>query len=336
MRNDLIMISMMASDPAKAFFRVLDQTSLASLQPTKILFEMERRSEIPDPASVRASLGRKFRNSLDVWWRDGGFRYLMVEQRYLKFRESAALHPDLRPLRHLFGHDFNDEFVICDALWTWDGYMTPGFGGGLDGIGWFLALKGELGHRHLASRRILAYGPWRLLRMEDDVTFIEFHDPDADEATALEQAKPGHAMMWKYFIMPDTRLPDDGQPLNDGSAWTYGVYDTATRTLTRMMLPGAGVTNDFLDIFGAVRNFERLDIGPIDHVDLLFMDEVDATEHRFFCWLYGHGCRTFRDGEEVDLLVDYEPPAPEVPDWVRELDAKEGVDTDAVRAELMG
>lgn len=333
MRKPHLALSLCAPDPASLLSRLEGH-----YQPPadRVTVNLDRVDVLPSEAEIRQHIRAKFRNLVRLKWTGSHHRSILTEQRYLKFRESAALHPDLRPLRHLFGHDFNDEFVVCDALWKWDGYMTPGFGGGLDGIGWFLALKGELGHRHLASRRILAYGPWRLLRMEDDVTFIEFHDPDAEEATALEQAKPGHAMMWNNFFMPTTKLRDDGDVLEDGRVWSYGVYDSQTRTLTHVVEPGRTLTHMDGIRLSAVRNYPRLDVGPIDQVDCLFMDESDAMEQRFGCWAYGQGCRTFRDGEEVDLLVDYEPPAPEVPDWVRELDAKEGVDTDAVRAELMG
>ena len=58
--------------------------------------------------------------------------------------------------------------------------------------GWGCMFVGERGHAQLVSRRWLEYGPWLLDRFADDVSLIQFHDLDADPATALAQALPGH------------------------------------------------------------------------------------------------------------------------------------------------
>src|SRR5690606_34932321 len=80
--------------------------------------------------------------------------------------------------------------------WEWpEGYVAPSFADMHYPHGWACAFKGP-GHDRLVSRRWLAYGPWRLIRDDEhDVSFVQFHDLDADAKTALEQAKPGHQRM---------------------------------------------------------------------------------------------------------------------------------------------
>ena len=74
-------------------------------------------------------------------------------------------------------------------------YRAPGFLDSHFDHGWGCALKGA-GHDHLVSRRWLEYGPWRLIRDEEnDISLVQFHDLEADAITALEQAKPGHKRM---------------------------------------------------------------------------------------------------------------------------------------------
>ncbi|HBE33637.1 MAG TPA: hypothetical protein DD990_20560, partial [Cyanobacteria bacterium UBA11368] len=66
--------------------------------------------------------------------------------------------------------NFYDIFDNCENS-GWDKYIAPGFIDGHGGHGWACAFKGE-GHNHLVSRRWLEYGPWRLLRDEEnDISF---------------------------------------------------------------------------------------------------------------------------------------------------------------------
>ncbi len=232
-------------------------------------------------------------------------------------RDAALLH------RLLDGMDF--AYVSCMTIFNWHlprpphatahasyvyRYRGPGFGGGFDTLGWFAAFKGQEGHRHVVHRRWLEYGPWRLIRRPDDVSVVEFHDPQAEEFEALEQAKPGHERLWDGFITKEFVFAEGRD---------FGFFNKRTRTLTRTVPPGVEIDRIDAKLMAAVRNFQRLEVGVVDHVEYVFLLESDARAHLHMLWLHGHGCRTFVDGLEVDLTESYQPPPPQPPAWVTKL-----------------
>ncbi|MCA9678655.1 MAG: hypothetical protein KC464_26745, partial [Myxococcales bacterium] len=181
---------------------------------------------------------------------------------------QANWHPDVHPSPALMGANPRDgevhwqirtawsiqcvvEYVRALGAWLavfgglyeskngWQGHKSDGDGGReLFGFsragapGWGCMLVGERGHAQLVSRRWLDHGPWLLHRFADDISLIQFHDLDADPATALAQALPGHR-----------RLGD-----NDMGGWlrssytpkyeTKGLYVASDQTLRIVVAPG--------------------------------------------------------------------------------------------------
>ena len=270
-----------------------------------------------------------------------GFSLYFDEPDSLKLRLWCHPGQPTEALLYRLVDDLPFTYAACDAHHEWesdyepgkrplftDRYLGPGFGGGFDTLGWFAAFRGEQGHRHLVSRRILAYGPWRIVRRPGDITIVQFYDPDASKDLTLEQAKPGHEPLWKAFFTETARLP---RPYE----FDYGLFDARQRTLTRVVPAGKEMDEIAIHVFCRARNFPRLDLGPIARVDFVFLDPEQARRELHRLWLYGYGCRTFLHGREVDLTETYTPPPPTLPPWVRDLDRKHGVDSFAVRQELL-
>jgi hypothetical protein len=196
-------------------------------------------------------------------------------------------------------------------------YLGPGFGEGHYDHGWACAFKGD-GHDQLVSRRWLDYGPWRLIRGDNDVSLVQFHDLEADDLVALEQAKPGHQCMgispeggfieplpfpWKF---PDLRK----------------LYDPGARVLT-VVVHGRTVSGREMLEACALRRYQALEV-PVDNVAFVFLEERAAREHLHALWLRGLECRAIIAGREVRLDQDYEAPPPVEPEWVQRVRDRDG------------
>jgi hypothetical protein len=194
-------------------------------------------------------------------------------------------------------------------------YLGPRIGHMQFPIGWGCAFKGE-GHKHLASKRILDYGPWRVIRDEaHDITLVQFYDLNADPLTALEQAKAGHLLLGDYrygALIPDQfKFADE---LN-------GLYQPDKRELEIVVAERDLPITEMVDACKA-RYCQYLGPEkPIDNVAFIFvLSEEDARKHLFDLWLRGLECWAFIDHLPVRLDEDYTPPPPEKPEWVKRLE----------------
>jgi hypothetical protein len=225
-----------------------------------------------------------------------------------------------------FDGDANDVLALIAPLpWTvvtfssiytdwFKEYSPPGFANMHFSLGWGCAFKGE-GHKRLTSQRILEFGPWHLIRDEEnDVTLVQFHDLNADSETALEQAKPGHALMSKpfegAFFQKDFSLAGDLDVL----------YEPAERKV-KVIVAGRDVPiSEMVDMakarYGQLLGPEK----PIDSVAYIFTEsEADARAHLHDLWLREIECWAFIDDLQTRIDLGYHP-TPNKPEWVRQLE----------------
>jgi hypothetical protein len=192
-------------------------------------------------------------------------------------------------------------------------YLAPGFGDGHASLGWACAFRGA-GHERLVSPRWLPFaGPW-LLHTVGDTSLVQFHDLDADAATALVQARPGHRRMG---------ISDEGGFLQQPYLFAYeirGRWNPADHMLT-VIVHGRDVPpREMLD-YGAARKTQALGPEqPLDRIRFLFMEETRALAHLHELWLHGLECWTIAKGLEKRLDDGYQPPSPR-PAWADRRDA---------------
>jgi hypothetical protein len=195
---------------------------------------------------------------------------------------------------------------------------TYGFGDGHGVLGMGCAFRGN-GHTRVVSRRALEYGPWLVKRDEDlDVTYIQFHDLDADAQTALEQALPGHALMADpyegIFIQTGYQILDESfRPL----------YEADTKTI-KIIVHGREVTKaEMLDAC-ATRRWQLLgEDKPVERAAFIFITEDEARDNLHELWLRELECWAIIKGVETRLDLDYTPPPPVKPQWVLDVEARE-------------
>jgi hypothetical protein len=203
--------------------------------------------------------------------------------------------------------DWPFEVCIMSSLepaW-WKGYRSL--------HGWGFLLKGH-GHR-LVSSHVIERGPWRLLRDEErDTTLFQFHDLGADEATALAQARPGHALLepvWQGGHYASQVW------LFRGGATGYkpSYYDRSTRT-SIIMVRDREVSPAEMGIAAGTRVHQIFPV-PIDQVAFVYTDEETAQRQLPALWMYGLEVRAMTALGERRLDLDYEPPRAALPDWVK-------------------
>ncbi|MCE9672042.1 hypothetical protein LY474_29980 [Myxococcus stipitatus] len=182
--------------------------------------------------------------------------------------------------------------------------------------GWGCAFKGVAGHSRLVSRRWLEFGPWRLLKGPEDVSLVQFHDLDADSATAFAQAKPGHDRMG--YGLEGGVIRSRHARLHD----VTGLYDAKTQSL-KFIIHGREVPQSEMLDACALRLTGTLGPGqPVKRVAYVFMEARQAREYLHELWLRELECWAIEQGQEVRLDTDYRP-TPVKPDWVKALDARE-------------
>jgi hypothetical protein len=196
-----------------------------------------------------------------------------------------------------------------------DEYSAPGFSNLHFSLDWGCAFKDE-GHKRLVSRRILEFGPWNLIRDEEnDITLVQFYDLNADSETALEQAKPGHALMSKpfqgAFFQKDFNL-----------AGELDVLYEPTERKVKVIVAGRDVPiSEMVDM--AKARYEQL-LGPekpFDSVAYIFTESEEAARaHLHDLWLRELECWAFIDHIQTRIDLDYHP-TPNKPEWVRQLEA---------------
>ena len=180
-------------------------------------------------------------------------------------------------------------------------------------LGWACAFKGE-GHNHLVSRRWLEYHPWRLIRDEEnDISFVQFHDLDADPATALEQAKPGHRAMSMYGV---GGYIGKTHPFSND---LRGVYLRGDRNLRVVIPAGKEITYSQMSDYCAARHFQAFSEGEIDLLSFVFIVADEAQAYIHDLWLREIEVSGFTPkGEEIRLDEGYQPDY-EPPQWVKKL-----------------
>ena len=195
-------------------------------------------------------------------------------------------------------------------------YRPPGFSDGHFSNGSFAAFSGADGHSRLVSRRWLEYGPWRLLRNEEtDLTLVQYHDLEAPEHVALEQAYDGHQAMGieDHGGFIQTRFPF-------GYALKPSHYDRASRTSIALVPHQEPVTHEQMLEAAALKLWQPHPEHPIDQVAFVFTEESNARKHLHDLWLRGLEVRV------VDRRIDdaYDPGPHISPDWVKAVRDREG------------
>lgn len=244
----------------------------------------------------------------------------------------------LNTLRELAELPFYSVNVCAPYDWHWVRLTAEfpedvpvgvaGFGDGHFDHGWAVAFKGP-GHHEIGHRRALAAGPWRLLRDEpNDVTFVQFCDPEADPLVRAKQAEIGRMNMgygWipvgLYFSTGTRIYPvgEDHRMLSDGIT---GVYDPDEHSYT--IVRPEGVSPMDLTDLGWLR-FTRSE-GPdrIERVRVMFYDEALARQQHRTIWARGFETWAVVRGNRVQLDdADLPPPVPP-PDWVLRVQDREG------------
>lgn len=185
-------------------------------------------------------------------------------------------------------------------------YIAPSFANRHRQHGPFAAIKGA-GHRRIVSDHWLDYSPIRLTRV-GDLSFVQFHDLQADAATSLEQAKPGHIAL---SSLPQGGFIKEGYlPRHDFN----GILDEKRGVLKITVLGRAVSPREMLDAC-AVRGEVKGKM--LNNVGFVFLDESEIGDHLHELWRRGLECWTIRDGREVRMDDSYLPPPPVRPAWAR-------------------
>ena len=195
----------------------------------------------------------------------------------------------------------------------WKKYRAPNFGSFHFPHGWACAFKGE-GHNHLVSRRWLEYHPWHLIRDEEnDISFVQFHDLDAEPAEALEQAKEGHRAMSMYGV---GGYIGKTHPFSND---LRGVYLPDERNL-RVVIPARKeITYSEMSDYCAARHFQAFSEGEIDLLSFVFIEGKEAQPYIKDLWLREIEVSGFTPkGKEIRLDEDYQPDY-QPPQWVKKL-----------------
>ncbi len=216
-------------------------------------------------------------------------------------------------------------FEICAlgsvffAEWLSADYYRWGFGRSMIDHGWGCMFRGA-GHDRLVSRRWLDFGPWRVLRLSNDTTFILFHDlAITDPAEAYEQAKAGHERIGNSAI--GGYIPYHLQGLLKGAG--KGIYTPEERLLEVVVGFGNEVKQSEMLCNAALRFHHRTDPSstPVERVAYVFVDQPDAEAHLHELWLRELECWVVDDKGKRRLDLDYHP-APDPPAWVKRLEGR--------------
>jgi hypothetical protein len=325
-----LQISAMGPDPRGLFAKVAASAPFASRLPVEVAVEYEEIAF--DEHWVRDALGRGDKSSITATWLGlHGERHtgpqLDIERWGLVL--WSIRDDEVPPLDSVFsfvmGLPF--EILVIGPLFSdrrsspppgeWDGDREP-----LDGLaeghrvhGLGVLFRGK-GHDRLVSQRWLEHGPWLVRRMENDTTWIQFHDDTADAETAWAQAARAHDRMGISHV--------GGYLQHDYvfHSTIRGLYKGADRTLT-IVRSGEPLTQvELLDLC-AYRAQMRTDAKqPIDRVRVLFMEERDARRYLHELWLRELECWCIdAQGREVRLDDAYQPERI-VPEWVERVEAR--------------
>lgn len=296
-------------------------TSLSGPDPREIVRGLDRLGLAPPAADFRLDVDGEKRDGAPGWigrWLVGARSLSAVanDGQALTFDHAGVVtlsRPDAElsapaTFEQLGGLPF--ELAVIGPVYPewWDeSYPTYSFSDGHVVHGWACAFRGG-GFDRLVSRRWLDFGPWRK-REVGDATWVEFHDLDADPATALLQAQPG----WERMGISDV-----GGFIQSAFVYTDdvgGVYDPAERLL-KVIVPGRAAVTErkMLEIAAARRDPRIRQQQAIDRTAFVFVDAANARRHLHELWLRGHECRVAGGGPERRLDDGYRP-VPTPPGW---------------------
>lgn len=202
-----------------------------------------------------------------------------------------------------------DDYFFPHPAWK----VRRGIEGGHVDLGWGCLFVGERGHQQLVSRRWLEHGPWWLRRFPGDVSFVQFHDLDADADTAIAQGLPGHRRMSDHEI--GGWLRSSYRPW--GEPEFRALYVPSDQSLRVVCAPGREISQREMIDACAERLVARYNTEkPVRTLRYIFLDRADAERHLHELWLRDIEVWAIVDGLEVRLDADYHP-QPSPPEWVR-------------------
>lgn len=155
-------------------------------------------------------------------------------------------------------------------------------------------VKGS-GQDWLVSRRLLAWGPWRVERSEGDLHFVQIHDADALEYTANRQIEAAASWLQGLFLPTDPRLPE-----------RVAEYDPDTRSI---LLRVTDTPPSSLDLAHVVAWARRHASGPeaVERVVAPIQHPVLARLWLPFLWLREVQVWTVEDGAWTRIDEGYQP-----------------------------
>jgi hypothetical protein len=282
--------------------------------PSEIWVDDVEQEVIPDWRTKYADSAQR---QLQITWGRWDVKTISFRRKSITSFGNDFAKPTVSEMMSLLrGIDFLVATFSTHNEWSSEeiDYAAPSFAGGQKPLGWGCAFKGK-GHDRLVSRRYLDYGPWRVIHNEEhDIILIQFHDLEADAQTALEQAREGHFLMADPYqggyIQKNYRIENP-----DFS----GLYTAEEKLLE--FVPGAKPTRaEYLDAC-AIRHHQLLgEEKPVERVAFMFVDENEARENLFDCWVRELECWTIIKGERIRLDLDYVPPPYEKPEWINALE----------------
>jgi hypothetical protein len=289
------------ADPSVVVDRALEVGLLPPAPPSRVKVD-EQVIVARGPLSQLAATSEELSVS---WEQDAAFQYARRQDQTYVLRASWDVSAE-----GLLAMVRDWPFAVCTTR-----ALHPTWWGEYRSIhGWAFLLKGA-GHR-LVSKRIIERGPWRLVRDDaNDVTLFQFHDLDADAATALEQARPGHALLapvWQGGHYASQMWAFRGAARN----YKPTFYEPATRTSV-VLVQEREVTPEEMGIAAATR-VHQVFPEPVENVRFVYLDEATARRQLPALWLHGLEVHAMTSGGEKRIDRDYEPPpVPPKPAWAR-------------------
>ncbi len=208
------------------------------------------------------------------------------------------------------------EVMVLGRHRQWES-PTSGFAYVHRSHGWGVIFKGA-GHDRLVSRRWLDHGPWLVRHVTDDLTYVQFHDLDADEATAWAQAQHAHDRMGIDYDVGGYIHPEHSLTTR-----IKGLYKAADRSLTVARANGQPMSQrEMLDLCAHRARMKADPSEPIERVRVVFMEERDARRHLHELWLRELECWYFdADGRETRADDTYQPERI-LPEWMERAEGR--------------
>ena len=205
---------------------------------------------------------------------------------------------------------------------NWKKQKDAFFSGSNFSVKWARAFKGE-GRKRLVSRRWLDYHPWYLIRDEkNDVSFVQFHEIDADPITILEQAIPGHRAMGQGFIDKTHPFSNHPQKLYFDREFR-GIYFDDTGEFHVVIPAGVPVTLDQMYDYCAAKYYQIFEQGTVKKLVFVFIEGKEAEPYLHDLWLRDIECLGIDPtGERYKVDENYHPDY-EPPQWVKRLQQRE-------------